>query len=165
MLREHYRFGHNCRKFFRKVSVCNAVCACNAAYFAKALEHSRGAFTPAARHSALRMRGADRLSGLAPGLGVLSMVAPILSVPMPTTCFSPFSLSYPHSFSFLALLLPPAVPVVSTVSPHKRPPLVNLLPGTTKDFSAKVYVLTHQKQCRANVQYKITYKLRWYPFL
>lgn len=45
------------------------------------------------------------------------------------------------------------------------PSNVNLLPGTTKDFSAKVNVLTHQKQCRANVQYTITYKLRWYPFL
>jgi hypothetical protein len=45
------------------------------------------------------------------------------------------------------------------------PSNLNLLPGTTKDFSAKVNVLTRQKQCRANVQYTITYKLRWYPFL
>lgn len=69
----------------------------------------------------LRMRGADRLSGLAPGLGVLSMFVPILSVPMQTTCFSPFSLSYPHSFSFLACFSPLLFPFVSTVSPHKRP--------------------------------------------
>jgi hypothetical protein len=42
---------------------------------------------------------------------------------------------------------------------------VNLVPGSTKTFVAKVNVLTHQKQCRANIQYTITYKVRWYPFL
>src|SRR5262245_45714794 len=39
------------------------------------------------------------------------------------------------------------------------PSNVNLVPGSTKNFIAKVDVLTHQKQCRANIQYTITYTL------
>jgi hypothetical protein len=42
---------------------------------------------------------------------------------------------------------------------------VTLVPGSARTFAATVKVSTHQKQCRANVQYTITYKLRWYPFL
>jgi len=44
-------------------------------------------------------------------------------------------------------------------------PNVNLVPGNTNTFVAKVNVLTRHKQCRANIQYTITYKLRWYPYL
>ena len=42
---------------------------------------------------------------------------------------------------------------------------VTLVPGSARTFAATVKVSTRQKQCRANVQYTITYKLRWYPFL
>lgn len=85
MFREHSAWGTIAGRFFARRAFATPSAPVMPYTLLRRLNTAVGHSHPPLGTAALRMRGADRLSGLVPGLAVSAILAPTPAVPMPTT--------------------------------------------------------------------------------